>query len=106
MTFEPYPFEKLNNLLKKITPSSKYKASALTIGEPQFQTPQFIQKALQDNTHLLQKYPKTSGEPLLREAQRTFVKNRFNVALKDEEIIPTFGTREVLFNFPQFYFLM
>ena len=102
MTFEPYPFEKLNNLLKNITPNNNYKASALTIGEPQFQTPKFIQDELRNSTNLLQKYPKTSGEVTLRDAQKTFVKRRFNTSLTDAQIIPTFGTREVLFNFPQF----
>ena len=102
MNFEPYPFEKLNNLLKSITPSQNYEPSALTIGEPQFETPVFIQKALCDNSDLLKKYPKTSGESELRAAQRNFVSKRFGVELSDEQIIPTFGTREVLFNFPQF----
>jgi len=102
MTFEPYPFEKLNNLLKDIIPNPDYKASALTIGEPQFETPQFIQDSLSQNTNLLKKYPKTSGEVNLRVAQREFFKNRFNTQLSDAQIIPTFGTREVLFNFPQF----
>ncbi|WP_455756241.1 succinyldiaminopimelate transaminase [Sulfurimonas sp.] len=102
MTFEPYPFEKLNNLLKDIIPNPNYKASALTIGEPQFETPQFIQDSLSKNTNLLKKYPKTSGEINLREAQREFFKRRFNTELSDAQIIPTFGTREVLFNFPQF----
>ena len=74
MNFEPYPFEKLNNLLKDITPNSNYSPSALTIGEPQFETPDFIQSALCDNSNLLKKYPKTSGEANLREAQRNFVK--------------------------------
>ncbi|MEA3316255.1 MAG: aminotransferase class I/II-fold pyridoxal phosphate-dependent enzyme, partial [Campylobacterota bacterium] len=36
MNFETYPFEKLANLLKDIKPNSNYKASSLTIGEPQF----------------------------------------------------------------------
>ena len=102
MTFEPYPFEKLNNLLKLITPNKNYAPSALTIGEPQFDTPKFIQEELKNKTSLLQKYPKTSGELELRNAQKTFFKNRFNTQLTDEQIIPTFGTREVLFNFPQF----
>jgi aspartate/methionine/tyrosine aminotransferase len=31
-----------------------------------------------------------------------FVKRRFNIELKDTQIIPTFGTREVLFNLPQY----
>ncbi|WP_434658873.1 succinyldiaminopimelate transaminase [Sulfurimonas sp. NW9] len=102
MNFEPYPFEKLNNLLQNIQPNKGYYPSVLTIGEPQFETPDFIQKTLTDNTALLKKYPKTSGETILREAQRDFIGKRFGVTLNDAQIIPTFGTREVLFNFPQF----
>jgi aspartate/methionine/tyrosine aminotransferase len=102
MTFEPYPFEKLTNLLKDIKPNKGYLPSVLTIGEPQFETPEFIQKALAKNATLLKKYPKTAGETVLRDAQRNFVHKRFGVALDDTQIIPTFGTREVLFNFPQF----
>ena len=102
MNFEPYPFEKLNSLLQDIIPNSEYTPSVLTIGEPQFETPSFIQDELKNSTNLLKKYPKTSGEPTLREAQREFFKKRFNIGLSDEQIIPTFGTREVLFNFPQF----
>lgn len=103
MNFEPYPFEKLNNLLQNIIPNKNYEASVLTIGEPQFETPSFIQEALAQNTDLLKKYPKTSGELNLRDAQREFFLKRFNTELSDEQIIPTFGTREVLFNFPQFF---
>jgi len=102
MNFEPYPFEKLNILLDEITPNPNYKPSVLTIGEPQFETPDFIQKALCDSSALLRRYPKTSGEESLVEAQLEFVSKRFNTQLKTEQIIPTFGTREVLFNFPQF----
>ena len=102
MNFEPYPFEKLNNLLQNIIPNKNYEASVLTIGEPQFETPEFIQKALSDNASLLKKYPKTGGEVNLREAMRAFVQKRFHTKLSDAQIIPTFGTREVLFNFPQF----
>ncbi|MGE4420508.1 MAG: succinyldiaminopimelate transaminase [Sulfurimonas sp.] len=102
MNFEPYPFEKLNNLLQNIQPNKEHEPYALTIGEPQFETPDFIQKALCDNASLLRRYPKTAGEENLREAQMGFVKTRFSVELTNEQIIPTFGTREVLFNFPQF----
>jgi len=102
MNFEPYPFEKLNNLLQNIIPNENYEASVLTIGEPQFETPLFIQKALAESSALLKKYPKTSGEAVLRDAQREFVQKRFHTTLSDEQIIPSFGTREVLFNFPQF----
>ncbi|MFW3382641.1 succinyldiaminopimelate transaminase [Aliarcobacter butzleri] len=102
MNFEKYPFEKLNELLKDIVPNEKYELSVLTIGEPKFETPQFIQDKLKETSSFLRKYPSTIGEPFLRESMINFVKNRFNVSLKMSQIIPTFGTREVLFNFPQF----
>ncbi|MEA2112113.1 MAG: succinyldiaminopimelate transaminase [Campylobacterota bacterium] len=102
MKFEPYPFEKLTNLLSDIHPSSSYEPMTLTIGEPQFETPELIQKALKESSAQLKKYPKTAGEVSLKNSMRSFIKRRFNVELQEQELIPTFGTREVLFNFPQF----
>ncbi len=102
MNFEAYPFEKLNRLLEDITPNNNYKPLSLTIGEPQFETPQFILEKLQESVNLLNKYPKSSGETILREAILKYLNNRFNLRLTNEQIIPTLGTREVLFNFPQF----
>jgi len=102
MEFETYPFEKLNTLLENSSENSDLELLSLTIGEPQFETPEFIQKALIESTPLLNKYPKSGGEALLREAQRSFFKKRFGITLNDAQIIPSFGTREVLFNFPQF----
>ncbi|PAF41312.1 succinyldiaminopimelate transaminase [Helicobacter sp. 11S03491-1] len=100
MNFQPYPFERLKDLLHSIAP--KKKGVSLTIGEPQFQTPDFIQKQLKDSAGELRFYPKTSGEDYLKKAQLDFVKKRFKITLKPSELIPTFGTREVLFNLPQF----
>ena len=102
MNFEKYPFEKLNELLEGITPNPKYELSALTIGEPKFETPAFIQDKLKETSSSLRKYPSTIGEPFLRESMINFVKTRFNVDLQMNQVVPTFGTREVLFNFPQF----
>lgn len=102
MNFETYPFEKLNTLLENISPNENYAPLSLTIGEPQFETPKFILEALTTAAPLLNKYPKTSGEPILREAMLKYLSTRFNLSLSNEQIIPTFGTREVLFNFPQF----
>ena len=102
MNFETYPFEKLNLLLNDITPSNDYEPLSLTIGEPQFNTPQFILDKLTNSATLLNKYPKTSGETVLREGMLTYLQNRFDLTLSNEQVIPTFGTREVLFNFPQF----
>lgn len=103
MVFEKYPFEKLNELLDGIVPNKDYEAAALTIGEPQFDTPEFIQNELKNSSELLRRYPKTSGEDYLQESMINFVSKRFNVDLKKDEIIPCFGTREVLFNFPQYF---
>jgi aspartate/methionine/tyrosine aminotransferase len=102
MNFETYPFEKLATLLQEIIPNSRYEPLSLTIGEPQFATPQFILDALNESAHLLNKYPKTVGEAKLRDAMLKYNKERFGLQLESREIIPTFGTREVLFNFPQF----
>ncbi|MEA3553940.1 MAG: hypothetical protein U9R39_06020, partial [Campylobacterota bacterium] len=62
MNFETYPFEKLTQLLKDIKPNDEFNPSSLTIGEPQFSTPQFIQDELKDTSSLLNKYPKSAGE--------------------------------------------
>ncbi len=102
MQLKEYPFEKLTLLLENSKPNQKYIPSTLTIGEPQFQTPQFIQNELKNNTDLLNKYPKTKGEEYLRESMITFVSKRFKVKLTNSQIIPTLGTKEVLFNFPQY----
>ncbi len=102
MNFETYPFEKLNTLLENVTPNKNYSPLSLTIGEPQFNTPKFILDKLKESASLLNKYPKTSGEPVLREAMLKYLNSRFDLTLSNAQIIPTFGTREVLFNFPQF----
>lgn len=105
MRFEPYPFEKLSAILEGIAPQTDAREIIkLTIGEPQFATPQNIQNALCDFAHLLCKYPASSGESFLKQAQIDFIKRRFGIALDFSQIIPTLGTREVLFNFPQFVF--
>lgn len=103
MHFEPYPFEKLNTLLSGITPNPAYAPIVLTIGEPQFETPAFIQKSLAKHSEKLRYYPKTAGEAELNDAMRGFVERRFGIKLEPDQLVSAFGTREVLFNFPQFY---
>ncbi|RUM74691.1 MAG: hypothetical protein DSZ10_01145, partial [Sulfurovum sp.] len=102
MNFETYPFEKLNRLLEDITPNHAYTPLSLTIGEPQFETPAFIKEALCEAVDTLNKYPKTAGEEELRDGMLRYLQERFGLGLDNTQIIPTFGTREVLFNFPQF----
>ncbi len=102
MDFEKYPFEKLNLLLDGIEPNDDYEGKSLTIGEPQFDTPRFIKDELCNSADYLNKYPKSSGEQVLRDAMLKYLETRFGLLLENSQIIPTFGTREVLFNFPQF----
>jgi len=61
MDFEIYPFEKLNLLLEDIHPNERYAPLSLTIGEPQFKTPQFILDALEITA-------KTSGNKVIENA--------------------------------------
>ncbi len=102
MQFEKYPFEKLNELLANIQPNEDLSPLTLTIGEPQFPTPSFITEILCQKAPLLNKYPKSAGEEELREAVLEFIKKRFSIALEPNQLVLTFGTREALFNFPQF----
>jgi len=102
MTFETYPFEKLTQLLADIEPNPDYTPMILTIGEPQFETPEFIRRELCDAALLLNKYPKTAGEAYLKEAMLSYLRQRFGVELGMDQLLPSFGTRELLFNFPQF----
>jgi aspartate/methionine/tyrosine aminotransferase len=97
-----YPFEKLTQLLADIEPNEDYAPMSLTIGEPQFETPAFIREALCDASGLLNKYPKTAGESDLKEAMLSYMSQRFGLELEESQLLPTFGTRELLFNFPQF----
>jgi len=102
MEFKKYPFERLNELLQEVEPNCNLSPISLTIGEPQFETPQFIQEELKSSSSLLNKYPKSAGEQYLKDAMLKYLKDRFNLSLDSSQIIPTFGTRELLFNFPQF----
>jgi len=102
LKFETYPFEKLTQLLADVEPSPDYAPLSLTIGEPQFETPAFIRQELCEAAALLNKYPKTAGEEYLKEAMLGYLRQRFGLELEPDQLIPSFGTRELLFNFPQF----
>lgn len=102
MRFNPYPFERLAKLLENRWPNPKLEAISLGIGEPQFKTPDFILEEIQKYSHEFSRYPKSAGEDFLKESILGFIKRRFGLELDFRDIIPTFGTREVLFNLPQF----
>jgi aspartate/methionine/tyrosine aminotransferase len=66
------------------------------MGEPREETPAFIRDALAADP--MAPYPATAGLPELRSAIARWAQQRFDVALDaDHEVIPTLGTKEVIF---------
>ena len=100
---QPYPFEKLRQLLAGITPNPNLREIKLSIGEPQHATPAFIKEALTAGLGGLANYPTTLGSPALRQAIVQWMERRYGLSGIDSEtqIIPVNGSREALFAFAQ-----
>ena len=102
---QPYPFEKLRELLAGIAPPAAKRPIALSIGEPKHTSPAFVAKALTDNLEQLAVYPTTLGIPALRQAIADWCVNRFGVPAgwldAARHVLPVNGTREALFSFTQ-----
>ncbi len=102
----PYPFEKLNGLLKDV-PLPDKSFIALSLGEPKHPAPDFIVEAYADIPAIMSSfgtYPPTKGIPELRTAIAKFVTRRFNLKRQPDpetEILPVSGTREALFAMAQ-----
>ncbi len=99
----PYPFEKLNALLKQVTPPDK-SAISLSIGEPKHAPPPFVLEALASNLSALSKYPKTKGTSTLRQAITQWLNQRYALQGQldpEKHVLPVNGTREGLFSFIQ-----
>jgi N-succinyldiaminopimelate aminotransferase len=98
----PYPFERLKELTRGITPNPAYRAISLGIGEPRHATPQLVLNAINANLDGLATYPATAGETALREACALWVQRRYGVTLDAAtQVLPVNGTREALFALAQ-----
>jgi N-succinyldiaminopimelate aminotransferase len=98
----PYPFERLRELTRGITPNAAFKPIGLGIGEPKHATPELIKRALTDHLAGLASYPATAGEPKLREACAAWVQRRYGVTLDAAtQVLPVNGSREALFALAQ-----
>lgn len=101
----PYPFEKLRALKAAVTAHAELEHIALSIGEPQHAVPDFVAPILQQNSHLLGRYPTTKGSLALRETIAHWLCQRFNLNPSqvdpDRHLLPVNGTREALFAFSQ-----
>ena len=100
---QPYPFERLRQLLADVTPSAAHRPISLGIGEPRHPTPRFIQDALAgDLATGLAGYPPTAGSPALRQACAGWLRRRYGVAVDPAtQVLPVLGSREALFALAQ-----
>lgn len=102
---QPYPFQRLNELLSGTSPSAGHAPINLSIGEPKHQPPGFVVTELISHLHGLGSYPLTKGTAELRIAIANWLNERFGLgsAAIDPErhVLPVAGTREALFAFAQ-----
>lgn len=100
---QPYPFERLRQLVADVTPHPGYAPISLGIGEPKHATPAFIQQTLADALGTgLASYPATGGDPALREACASWLQARYGVRVNPAtQVLPVLGTREALFALAQ-----
>jgi N-succinyldiaminopimelate aminotransferase len=102
---QPYPFERLRELLAASRPPSGLSEIALSIGEPKHEPPAFVIETLAVNLHQLGSYPTTRGIPALREAMAQALQRRFlplgSRIDPETMLLPVNGTREGLFALAQ-----
>ncbi|HEY6130506.1 MAG TPA: succinyldiaminopimelate transaminase [Halioglobus sp.] len=100
---EPYPFTKLHQLFNDLAPAAGKAPIALSIGEPQHESPTFVLRAISDNLHRLANYPTSAGLPELRIAIANWLQRRYKLSAvdSDSQVLPVNGTREALFAFAQ-----
>ncbi|MCU0951423.1 MAG: succinyldiaminopimelate transaminase [Burkholderiaceae bacterium] len=101
-TLQPYPFERLRQLLAGATPPPHLPHINLSIGEPKHPTPPLIFEALTRALAGLAQYPTTLGSDALREAIAGWLGRRYGVTVDPAtQVLPVNGSREALFSFAQ-----
>ena len=72
------------------------------MGDPREVTPAFIREAMLASVDAVSSYPRATGLPELREAIAGWIGRRFGVHVDPAtEIVPTLGSKEAIFSFPQ-----
>jgi N-succinyldiaminopimelate aminotransferase len=99
-SLQPYPFERLRQLLEGALPPP-LSPIRLSIGEPQHPTPQLIRDAVVQHLDGLSVYPLTAGSDRLREAIAGWFTRRYKLPALNAttQVLPVNGTREALFAF-------
>lgn len=100
---QPYPFQRLRDLFKGISPNNNLTPINLSIGEPKHETPQLIKESLVAHLSGLANYPTTIGVLALRETISEWLSKRYDIPAPNPEkaILPVNGSREALFAFAQ-----
>jgi len=100
---QPYPFERLRQLLAGNTPPPELPPINLSIGEPKHATPRLIFEALTAALPTLASYPLTLGTEALRESIADWLARRYGLPALDPatQVMPVAGSREALFAFAQ-----
>lgn len=95
----PYPFAQLRETRERLQ-AAGVEILDFGMGEPRERTPDFIREALAAEP--IAPYPATNGLAELRGAIAAWAERRYGVALDPAtEVIPTLGTKEVIFAMAQ-----
>ncbi len=99
----PYPFERLRELLAGVDGNPALTPLNLSIGEPKHPTPKVVTEALTGALDGLSAYPATAGSDALREAIAGWLTRRYGLRAIDprSQVLPVNGSREALFSFAQ-----
>ena len=96
-----YPFVRLEQAKRRLA-AEGVELIDFGKGDPREETDPKIRRALVDSLEPLSSYPLAEGLPELREAIAGWCARRFGVAVDpDEEVIPTYGSKEAIFHLAQ-----
>jgi N-succinyldiaminopimelate aminotransferase len=102
---QPYPFEKIRQLLSGLSAPQGVDSISFAIGEPKHLPPAFVLEELHRQLDQIAVYPVTKGIESLRQSICRWLSQRFNIAEDnldpDSHVLPVNGTREALFAFAQ-----
>ena len=104
-SLQPYPFQKLAELIAGITPPADKSVIRLSVGEPQHAAPAVVLEAIGAQLASLSSYPSTKGLVELRAAIALWATRRYGLARikldPERHVLPACGTREALFSIAQ-----
>ena len=96
-----YPFVRLEEAKRRLA-AQGVELIDFGKGDPREETDPLIRRALVESIEPLSSYPLAEGLPELRESVAGWCKRRFGVELDpNEEVIPTYGSKEAIFHLAQ-----